>query len=242
MNSSLFSLINVSFQIGNQIILNNISINIENEKITGIIGPSGAGKSTFLRLLNKLISPSYGTIVYKNRDLRDISSQELRKEIGMLQQQSYLFPGTVKDNLLYGQKIWNIKYSEEGLVKLLEKVALDSSYLERDVEGLSGGEQQRVSLARSLANQPKVLLLDEPSSSLDIGSEEIIEQTIIKLRKEDVKIVIVTHSLEQTERITDNKLFLRQGKLIEKSNTVQFFSDYNRDEIKLFFKKHNEEV
>jgi putative ABC transport system ATP-binding protein len=240
MKSSLFSLNNVSFKIENQIILNNISINIENEKITGIIGPSGAGKSTFLRLLNKLISPTNGSIAYKNRDLNDISSQDLRKEIGMLQQQAYLFPVTVKDNLLYGPTIWNIEYSENDLVNLLKKVALSSSYLERDVEGLSGGEQQRVSLARSLANQPKVLLLDEPTSSLDISSEEIIEQTITKLNEEGVKIIIVSHSLEQTERITDCLLFMRQGKMIEKSDTTDFFANYNRKEIKSFFKKQEE--
>ena len=240
MNSSLFSVNNISFKITDKTILDDISVNIESKRITGIIGPSGAGKSTFLRLLNKLISPTDGRIIYRDKDLKEIPSQALRKEIGMLQQQAYLFPGTVKNNLLYGPEIWSIKYSDEDLEQLLEKVALDSSYLERDVGGLSGGEQQRVSLARSLANQPKVLLLDEPTSSLDISSEEIIEQTITKLNAEGIKIIIVSHSLEQTERITDCLLFLRQGKLIEKSDTTEFFSNYNRNEIKSFFKKKEE--
>jgi putative ABC transport system ATP-binding protein len=240
MKSPLFSINEVSFKIAEKTILDNISLNIEYNKITGIIGPSGAGKSTFLRLLNKLISPTDGQIIYRDNDLKEISSQNLRKEIGMLQQQAFLFPRTVKDNLLYGPEIWNIDYSEEDLIQLLAKVALDSGYLKRDIEGLSGGEQQRVSLARSLANKPKVLLLDEPTSSLDISSEEIIEQTITKLNEEGIKIIIVSHSLEQTERITDILLFLRQGKLIEKSDTAEFFSNYDRNEIKSFFKKKEE--
>ena len=120
---------------------------------------------------------------------------------------------------------------------LLEKVALDKDFLYRDIDGLSGGEQQRVSLARSLANKPKVLLLDEPTSSLDINSEEIIEETILKLRNEGIKIIIVTHSLEQTERITDSLLFMRDGKLVEKIHTADFFKQYDKKEIRTFFKK-----
>jgi putative ABC transport system ATP-binding protein len=232
----VFSIVDVSFQVGNQRILRNINIKIETENITGIIGPSGAGKSTFLRLLNKMISPTNGKITYKDTNLKEIPSQHLRKEIGMLQQQAYLFPGTVKDNLLFGPTIWGIDYTTEDLIKLLKKVALDENFLDRDIQGLSGGEQQRVSLARSLANSPKVLLLDEPTSALDINSEEIIEQTLRKLSNDGIKIIIVTHSLEQTERLTDCLLFFRNGELMEKSETSNFFSKYNRNEIKSFFK------
>jgi len=233
----IFSLQGVSFQIEEKEILKDISVSIDSSDITGIIGPSGAGKSTFLRLLNKLISPSKGIIIFNNQNLNDLPSQQVRKEIGMLQQQAFLFNGTVEDNLLYGPKIWGIKYSNEELCSLLEKVALDEDFLYREIDGLSGGEQQRVSLARSLANKPKVLLLDEPTSSLDINSEEIIEETILKLKSEGIKIIIVTHSLEQTERITDSLLFLREGKLAEKICTVDFFKNYEKKEIRTLFKK-----
>lgn len=236
-NGEIFSLRNVSFQLEEKDILKDISLIINSNDITGIIGPSGAGKSTFLRLLNKLISPTNGDILFNKKNMNEIPSQQIRKEIGLLQQQAFLFNGTIKDNLLFGPKIWNIDYSNEDLIKLLKKVALGPEYLDRDINGLSGGEQQRVSLARSLANKPKVLLLDEPTSSLDINSEEIIEETIKNLKEEGIKIIIVTHSLEQTERLTDSLIFLRNGKLIEKSNTYDFFSRYEQNQIKSFFKK-----
>ena len=100
---------------------------------------------------------------------------------------------------------------------------------------------RRVSLARSLANKPHVLLLDEPTSSLDIHSEEIIETTLKQLNREGIKIIIVTHSLEQTERLTESILFLREGKLIEKISTDSFFSKYNINEIRSFFKEKTTE-
>lgn len=238
---SAFALQSVSFEIGEKTILSDITIEIDAEEITGVIGPSGAGKSTFLRLLNKLISPTKGSVLYHNKNMADLPSQQLRKEIGMVQQQPFLFDGTVKENLQYGPKIWNINYSDEDLVNLLKRVALTAEFLERDVDGLSVGEQQRVSLARSLANEPKVLLLDEPTSALDIASEEIIETTIRSLANDGLKIVIVTHSLEQTERLTEALLFLKDGTLIEKSATADFFAQHNQQEIRYFFKQKEEE-
>ncbi|MBK5114631.1 MAG: ATP-binding cassette domain-containing protein [Candidatus Heimdallarchaeota archaeon] len=205
--------------------------------ITGIIGPSGSGKSTFLRLLNKLISPTKGIVRFKDVDIAEKESPELRKEIGMVLQRPFLFKGTVKSNLLYGPTIWKIDYTDEALCKLLDTVGLETDFLERNIDGLSGGEQQRVSLARSLANNPIVLLLDEPTTALDIVSEEIIENTLKRLAAECIKIIIVTHSLEQTKRLTDQLLFLREGQLIEKTTSKDFFKRYNDEEIHSFFKK-----
>ena len=110
----------------------------------------------------------------------------------------------------------------------------------QNYEGLSGGEQQRVSLARSLANEPCVLLLDEPTSSLDVVSEEIIENTLKQLAAEGMKIIIVTHSLEQTKRIADQLLFLKDGKLVEQTTCKDFFGRYSDEEIRSFFKKQGE--
>jgi putative ABC transport system ATP-binding protein len=158
----------------------------------------------------------------------------------MVQQRPFLFEGTVESNLMYGPRIWGLDYTKEELLALLGRVALDHEYLERAIEGLSGGEQQRVSFARSLANKPCVLLLDEPTSSLDLVSEEILENTLKELSKEDIKIIIVTHSLEQTKRITDRLLFLKDGKFVEKTSTQDFFDRYSDEEIRSFFKKHGE--
>ncbi|MHA1228946.1 MAG: ABC transporter ATP-binding protein [Candidatus Hodarchaeales archaeon] len=233
----LLTLEHVNYNVDNSQILSDISVEIDNESITGVIGPSGAGKSTLLYLLNKLISPSSGNIFLDGLNFNEIPTRSLRKKIGLVQQRPYLFPGTVKDNLLYGPKIWKIKYSDKELSTLLERVALEPEYLCKDVDKLSGGERQRVSLARSLANKPRVLLLDEPTSSLDIASEEILETTIKNLAKQGLKVIVVTHSLEQTKRLTDQLLFLKDGQLIENKTTEEFFSVFNESEIKDFFKR-----
>jgi putative ABC transport system ATP-binding protein len=148
---------NVSFIIDSNQILSNISIKIDRKGITGIIGPSGSGKSTFLRLMNRLSSATTGKISFEGEDYDMIPVRELRKKIGLVQQRPYLFPETVRDNLLYGPEIWGNHSTEEDLKNLLNKVALTKEFLDRKVENLSEGEQQRVSVARSLANNPEIL-------------------------------------------------------------------------------------
>ncbi len=236
----IFSMDDVSFAIGDNQILTNISFKLDKSGITGIIGPSGSGKSTLLKLLNKLISPTVGTVTFNGNNIIDIPSSELRKQIGMVQQRPYLFAGDVRNNLLYGPRIWNIEYSDDKLLQLLKRVALDTDFLDRNIDGLSGGEQQRVSLARTLANEPCAILLDEPTSALDIVSEEIIENTLKQLDKEGIKVIIVTHSLEQTKRLVNELLFLKDGQLVEKTTTKEFFSLYNDEEIRTFFKQKEE--
>ncbi len=237
----LYSLKSVDFAINGKKILSDISIDLEPGVVTGIIGPSGAGKSTLLSLLNKLLSPTGGEIFFDGKNLSEYPSQELRKLVGMVQQRPHLFAGTVRYNLEYGPKIWKIDYSDEDLFELMAKVALPADFLDRDIDGLSGGEQQRVSFARSLANQPCVLLLDEPTSALDIVSSEIIENTIRQLAKEGMKIIIVTHSLQQTQELTEQLLFLKDGCFIEKTSTNDFFKKYDEEEIRTFFKSKTED-
>lgn len=231
----------VSFSVGNNQILKQINVTITKETgITGIVGPSGSGKTTFLRLINKLISPTSGHIIL-NKQLHYTTqpSRELRKKIGLLHQLPLLFPGSIKDNIEYGPKIWNIVLSLEEIKNLLKKVDLDpSTYLHRSGSELSGGEKQRVCLARTLANSPYLLLLDEPTSSLDIVSEGIVEATLHKLVKEDkIKIIIVTHSLEQTKRLTNEVIFLKNGGIEKQTSTKEFFSNYSEGEIMELFTK-----
>ncbi|NHJ49259.1 MAG: phosphate ABC transporter ATP-binding protein [Asgard group archaeon] len=233
----MFSMQDVSFTIGDNEILSNLTFKLENSGITGIIGPSGSGKSTLLRLLNKLISPTEGVITFNGEEITNIASPELRKQISMVQQRPFLFTGDVRSNLLYGPRIWKVDYPDEKLKQLLKRVALDEDFLDRNIDGLSGGEQQRVSLARTLANDPCAILLDEPTSALDIVSEEIIENTLKQLSNEGIKIIIVTHSLEQTKRLVDELLFLKDGQLVEKTTAKEFFSTYSDDEIRIFFKQ-----
>jgi putative ABC transport system ATP-binding protein len=234
----LLNLDKIGYSVDEKTILNDITFDVGlTGGITGIIGPSGAGKSTILRLINRLISPTSGTICFNEEDYSTFSPRELRKKIGLVQQRAYLFQGTVRYNLLYGPNIWGIEYTDDDLIALLNKVGLSDEYLNRDVANLSEGEKQRASLARTLANKPQILLLDEPTSALDIVSEEIIEQTLLSLSKEGLTMIIVTHSLEQTERITDQVLLVKKGKIVEKTPTKVFFEENDKQVIKDFFKE-----
>lgn len=233
----LFHLDNVGFEIDGNSILSNITVDITDAGVTGIIGPSGSGKSTLLRLLNKLIPPSYGRISFRGTWFDRIPTRDLRKKVGLVQQKPFLFEGTVRENVEYGPKLWGLEYSTEGLIKLLKKVALPPKFLERDTRDLSVGEQQRVSLARTIANNPQILLLDEPTSSLDVASEKIVEETLKTLNKEGIKLVIVTHSLEQTKRMTNQVLFLKDGKLVEKTPSNTFFERNSEGKIRSLFQK-----
>jgi putative ABC transport system ATP-binding protein len=235
--NSLFELEKVSYQINGIQILRDLSFKVDLNGITGIIGSSGSGKSTLLHLLNKLISPTQGRILYQNEDISNIPSRNLRKKIGLVQQTPFLFNGSILENILYGPKIWGEQLPEKRIVELLNAVELPKSLINKDISQLSGGEQQRVNLIRTLANHPEVLLLDEPTSSLDIKTEDTIEKLLLNLSKQGISIIIVTHSLEQAKRLTNQLLVLREGILEQKISTSTFFQEYDDESIQGMFSK-----
>ncbi|WP_226583019.1 ATP-binding cassette domain-containing protein [Halobacillus litoralis] len=191
----------------------NFTINQKDKVI--LFGPSGAGKSTLLFLLNRLSDPERGQIYYEGEPIQNHPIIDLRKKVGLVLQAPNLFPGTVLDNIKYGPSLVGNWKNSEGK-KLLEYVQLPSSYLERDVDQLSGGEKQRVSLARTLANSPEVLLLDEPTSALDYRTAEEIEEVLKELIEEhQLTMLMVTHNLSQARRLGDRGLFLKDGRLQE---------------------------
>lgn len=164
-------------------------------KISTIIGKSGSGKTTLLKMLNKLISPDSGDIFYKNEDLKTIDSVKLRREVLMLQQNPVIFTGSIRDNLLIGLKFSEKTLVEdEVLIELMDKIRLNKN-LDEDTSKLSGGEKQRLALARLLLMEPEVLLLDEPSSALDEESEKIIIEGIVSyVRDRNISLIMVSHS------------------------------------------------
>ncbi|CAN0907771.1 ABC transporter I family member 17, partial [Linum grandiflorum] len=165
-------------------------------QIVGIIGPSGSGKSTLLRSLNRLWEPPSSTVFLDGRDITDIDVLSLRRKVGMLFQLPALFQGTVADNVRYGKKI-----SDKEVYNLLAMADLDSSFYGKSGSELSVGQQQRVALARMLANDPEVLLLDEPTSVLDPISTQNVEDVLIKLKEErGMTVVMVSHSVKQIQR------------------------------------------
>lgn len=191
-----------------------ISIQVQPGEVLAVTGPSGAGKSSFLRLLNRLDEPTQGTVLLHGRDILTLPPRALRRRIGMVMQAAYLFPGTVAQNIAFGPLQRGETLPAERIAALLERVGLPG-YHSRDVANLSGGEAQRVSFARTLANEPELLLLDEPTSALDEASGRGIETLLLGLIAERrMTCVIVTHNKPQAARIADRTMAMQSGKLL----------------------------
>ena len=224
--------------------LKNVSIKIPEKSITAFIGPSGCGKSTFLKTLNRMndLIPSVkitGEVCYNGQNIYDssVDVNELRREIGMVFQKPNPFPMSIYDNIAYGPRTHGIK-SKVKLDEIVEQSLRDAAIwdevkdrLKKNALGMSGGQQQRLCIARALAVKPKILLMDEPTSALDPISTSRIEELAIELKK-SYTIVIVTHNMQQAVRISDNTAFFLLGELIEYGETEKLFSqpDYKRTE------------
>ncbi len=203
-------------------IIKDFSFEFDKAKIYTILGPSGAGKSSLLRLFNRLDELSSGSIFYNGEDIRDFHPCLLRRKIGYFFQAPYLFPGTVKENILYV----NSELTDDSLESLLSLVSLEKSFLISNVETLSIGEKQRVALARLVAMNPEIILLDEPTSALDMGNAMIIEKLICELTSNKGKTaIVVTHLPEQALRLGGECIFLIDGKIIESGPSEQIISN-----------------
>src|SRR5688572_20231114 len=170
---------------------------------TALLGPSGSGKSTLLRLLNRLADPDAGSVRFHGTDVRELDPLELRRRVGLVPQLPAPVPGSVADNVSFGPRLEGREVDPEGAVRL---AGLDPSFLERDASRLSVGEQQRVMLARALALEPEVLLLDEPTASLDAAATASVEEALRGLG--DVSYVLVTHDRGQAARLTERVIEL----------------------------------
>lgn len=197
-----------------KVLVEDASFAVRTGEVVAIAGPSGAGKSSLLRLLNRLDEPTSGTVYVEGIDYRQIAPQELRRKLGMVTQRPYLFPGTVEQNLRFGPKQRGETLSDEAVAALLERVGL-KGYAARNVANLSGGEAQRVSVARTLANSPLVLLLDEPTSALDdaskLGVEALLQEIV---RDHKLTCVIVTHDAAQAARLAERALVMEAGRIV----------------------------
>jgi phosphate transport system ATP-binding protein len=226
----------LNFFYGQNQALFDISMNIEEHRVTALIGPSGCGKSTFIRTLNRMNDTIPGTRmegeiklddidIYK--DIRDVSS--IRTRVGMVFQKSNPFPKSIFDNVAYGLKVNGI--NDREVIREAVEDTLKRSFLWEEVKDklstsaymLSGGQQQRLCIARALAVRPEVLLMDEPASALDPISTSKIEDLIGELKK-NYTIVIVTHNMQQAARISDYTAFFYEGRVIEFGPTKMIFT------------------
>ena len=200
-------------EIGGVRIVDDVTIEVRAGELLVVVGPSGAGKSSFLRLLNRLDEPTGGTVLLQGTDYRQIPPRDLRRRVGMVTQTAYLFPGTIAGNLRFGPQQQGVELLPETIDSLLIQVGL-AGRADEDVAHLSGGEAQRVSVARALATAPEVLLLDEPTSALDAEAKDGIEKLILTVQKQNgLTCVMVSHDLAQAARIADRIMVMKNGRL-----------------------------
>ncbi|OPZ14317.1 MAG: Nickel import ATP-binding protein NikO [Bacteroidetes bacterium ADurb.BinA261] len=188
---------------------------ITEKKTTAIVGKSGSGKTTLLKLLNKLISPNSGTIYYRDTPLEAIDSVTLRREVVMMPQTPVIFEGNIRENLLIGLKFSEKKLpSDDRFMSMLQAVGLDKK-LDEPAHQLSGGEKQRLALARVMLMEPLVWLLDEPSSALDKDTEDEVMQKVVDFgKRNESSIIFVTHSISMAEKYAEEIIEIENGEIV----------------------------
>ncbi|MGM0502632.1 MAG: ATP-binding cassette domain-containing protein [Bacillota bacterium] len=207
----MFSLQQIKFKD----ILDIDKLEFEVNEVSCIVGPSGGGKTTLLKLLNNLISVDQGAIFYQGENIENLDPIGLRREVIMISQQPVTFTDTIREELKSAFKMTCTKVPDKKrLIKVLKQMQLEKD-LDTRVELLSGGEKQRLALARSLLLKPEVLLLDEPSSALDVATEEKVIQQLIDYAKEHgITLIMVTHSLNIARQFGDKIVEIKKGKRV----------------------------
>jgi putative ABC transport system ATP-binding protein len=188
-------------------VLRDVTLSIRSGS-TALLGPSGSGKSTLLRLLNRLADPDEGVVRFHGTNVCELDPLVLRRRVGLVPQLPAPVAGSVADNVCFGPRLHGEEIDPEGPVR---QAGLDSSFLERDASRLSVGEQQRVMLARALALEPEVLLLDEPTASLDSAATAAVEDALSSLQ--GLSLVLVTHDRAQAERLAERTVELHEGRV-----------------------------
>ncbi|MBU2568135.1 MAG: ABC transporter ATP-binding protein [Elusimicrobia bacterium] len=213
-------ILDLSFSYDNVKTLKNISLNVEGGEILGIIGPNGSGKTTLLKCINRKLRPETGAVLIADKDILKFSRKEIAKNIGVVPQISFIsFPFTVFDIVMMGRYSHQLRFKKETekdtsiIWRSLEITGI-KHLSERPITEISGGEYQRVIIARALAQQPKILLLDEPTLHLDINHQlEILDLVCNLARKEKLAVVMVLHDLNMAARFSDKLLLLEKGKV-----------------------------
>jgi len=195
-------------------ILDDVSVDVARGGALVLVGPSGSGKSSLLRCLNRLEEPTAGVVRFDGRAITELDPRELRRRAALVLQTPVLFEGTVRENLMVHAPGVTLDFSEGRLREMLGEVGLDAALIDRDAAMLSGGEKQRVTIARALLRDPQALLLDEPTSALDPPNATLVVETICRLRdSRGLSIVAVTHAPELVRRLGGALLYLVKGRM-----------------------------
>jgi putative ABC transport system ATP-binding protein len=219
-------------------IVSGVSVDFVRESITAIIGPSGSGKSTLLRMINGLAEPDEGQLILSGVPYGEIAPRTLRRRVGLVFQEPALFPGTVAENLQFPFKVAGRLPSEwEQQARFgLERVNLKPTrFWDRDVSELSLGEKHRIALARTLLTDPEVLLLDEPTASLDPGNSSFIVELVQGLNcDQQLTVIWVTHTLDVARKVADQVVVMCNGTVLETGDATSVLNNPSHPETKRF--------
>ncbi|TFG31993.1 ATP-binding cassette domain-containing protein [Candidatus Thorarchaeota archaeon] len=208
----LLQFVNVSMGFNGRHLFKDFNLTVDNNEVVGLTGQSGSGKSTLLRIAVDLMSPLSGEVYVLGRPVSDWDPRNLRRNVILVLQESQMFPNTVRDNLSWGLMIHNETVDDDSLLKILEEVKLTSIDLDDDASNLSGGEKQRIAIARALLMKPKALLLDEPTASLDTTSALAVEEVLDELiESHRIGILMVTHNIDQAKRFASRVVDIHGG-------------------------------
>jgi ABC-type methionine transport system ATPase subunit len=237
----LFALAGVRQARGATVVLDGVDLALPAGVLCALIGPSGAGKTSLLRLLNRLDDPTGGTVTYRGRPLSAFDVRALRREIGFVFQRPTMFPGTVGANLRVALELASDtpraapRAASPGIEAALEMVELPRATASRDAEELSGGEQQRVSIARALMTSPRVLLLDEPTSALDPEVAERLLATVVRLSRDaGLSVIMVTHRLSEASDSSTFTVMLEAGRVVEAGPTERMFREPSHERTRAY--------
>lgn len=238
---NLFELKDASFRVKDKTIIDGVTFSIPEGGCFCIVGPSGSGKSSIVRMLNRLNRKTSGEILYLGKPIESYNVQKLRREVAMVFQKTSVFEGTVADNLrmvleLAGEK--HIAMDDVRLAQALAAAGLTHEALHATAATMSGGEQQRVGIARALMTQPKVLLMDEPTASLDVEAANKVLATVKKLSR-TITVIMVNHHLVEVKKVATHVAMIDHGKLVETADVDKFFNHPQTERLQTFLNAYH---
>ena len=241
MDQDIIKIEKINKYFNENLVLNDVSLKIKKSNVIVICGPSGCGKSTLLRCLNGLENLNSGNIIINNKSILEKKNLRLiRLELGMVFQQFNLFPHkTVLENIILSPII-NLGIDKDEAAELGKKLLKRVDILEKENEypsSLSGGQQQRVAIARGLAMQPKIMMFDEPTSSLDPEMIKEVLDVMIELANDGMTMIVVTHEMGFAKEVADKIVMMEEGKIIEENEPNEFFDNPKKDRTKHFLSK-----
>ena len=233
---SKLSIRNLKLSRGGAPVLKDVSLDVPAGELLVVIGPSGSGKSSLLRCVNRLNEIDSGTIQLDGGSIYDLPVTELRREVGMMFQKTAAFEGTVADNIAFGARLQGEALSRQQILDLMAQASLETELADKPADSLSGGQEQRLAIARALALNPSLLLLDEPTSSLDPIATNHVEDSLMRLRRHsDLTMIWVSHSIEQARRIGSRVLLLDGGRVIREDTIAAMLDPDTGDSRALAF-------